>query len=342
VGWGGDGAPGTGTLREFAIGAITQHFTKTLNRIPGVDFRLPTESELDALEAFQKSTGRRSDPVLTGPGAIQFKSEVASRGRDIFNNTSVGKCSFCHARAGAGIAIPVNANFDIGVQNQPDRPADIVGQPNPPDGGFGRQPGAPNGGFGNGSFNTPPLVEAADTGPFFHTATTVAGAPAHNTAIATVIEEAIAFYTTPAFNNSPAGQLVQISLTAEQIDDIGRFLRGINAAFNAALAVKRLDAAAALVRRFANTNLDIQREELRLANAEVRDAIRVLSGVPNLDAASLAELTTAAALVDTARQSNVPAARAATIGVARGLVSDASSKLGTNLTFQIGDGTVMF
>ncbi len=53
TGWGGDGAPGTGTLREFAIGAVTQHFTRTLNREAGVDFRLPTDFELDALEAFQ-------------------------------------------------------------------------------------------------------------------------------------------------------------------------------------------------------------------------------------------------------------------------------------------------
>src|SRR5262249_2569256 len=40
TGWSGDGAPGGGALRDFATGAVTQHFTKTLNRVAGVDFRL--------------------------------------------------------------------------------------------------------------------------------------------------------------------------------------------------------------------------------------------------------------------------------------------------------------
>ena len=64
TGWSGDGAPGDKSLRSFATGAVIQHFTKTLNRIPGVDFRLPTEDELDALEAFQLSSGRRSNITL--------------------------------------------------------------------------------------------------------------------------------------------------------------------------------------------------------------------------------------------------------------------------------------
>src|SRR4051812_31189343 len=34
TGWSGDGAPGTGTLREFLTGAITQHYTRTLARTP--------------------------------------------------------------------------------------------------------------------------------------------------------------------------------------------------------------------------------------------------------------------------------------------------------------------
>lgn len=65
TGWGGDGAPGTGTLVEFATGAVTQHFTLTLNRVPGVDFRLPTPEELIAMEAFQLSLGRQQDLDLS-------------------------------------------------------------------------------------------------------------------------------------------------------------------------------------------------------------------------------------------------------------------------------------
>jgi hypothetical protein len=42
VGWSGDGAPGAGTIRDFLEGAIRQHFTRTLDRVEGRDFRLPT------------------------------------------------------------------------------------------------------------------------------------------------------------------------------------------------------------------------------------------------------------------------------------------------------------
>jgi hypothetical protein len=76
TGWSGDGAPGDGSLRSFAVGAVIQHFTKTLGRVPGVDFRLPTEEELEALEAFQLSLGRQSD--LTLP--LRLKGTVSKRG----------------------------------------------------------------------------------------------------------------------------------------------------------------------------------------------------------------------------------------------------------------------
>jgi hypothetical protein len=55
AGWAGDGSPVNpdtgldGSLRAFAAGAVIQHFTKTLDRESGKDFRLPTDEELDAL-----------------------------------------------------------------------------------------------------------------------------------------------------------------------------------------------------------------------------------------------------------------------------------------------------
>ena len=61
TGWSGDGAPGDGSLRSFAIGAVIQHFPKTLNRIPVRTSACPTEAELDALEAFQLSLGRQTE-----------------------------------------------------------------------------------------------------------------------------------------------------------------------------------------------------------------------------------------------------------------------------------------
>ena len=36
TGWSGDGAPGDGSLRSFAVGAVIQHFTRTTNRIAGL------------------------------------------------------------------------------------------------------------------------------------------------------------------------------------------------------------------------------------------------------------------------------------------------------------------
>ncbi len=190
TGWSGDGAPGGGTLREFIVGAIEQHYPKRLNRVPGVDFVAPTVAQMDALEAFMKSTGRRQDLVLTGPGALSLRSAVAAEGQDIFNDGARGKCFSCHLNAGASVNGTHNGNFNTGVAKLPSQPADLMNQPNPPDGGFGRAELA-SGGFGNGTFNSTALVEAADTPPFFH-----------NNAVRT-IEGAVSFYNGEVFNASP-------------------------------------------------------------------------------------------------------------------------------------------
>jgi hypothetical protein len=269
TGWSGDGAPGTGTLKEFAIGAVTQHFTKTLNRVAGVDFRLPTEAELLAMEAFQRSTGRRADLVLSGPGALSLKSEVAARGQELFVATGVfgqpapglGRCNLCHLNAGASFNGTDNANFNTGVETLPDQAADLVRPPqlNPPDGGFGRDPGAPGGGFGNGTFNTPVVVEAADTGPFFH-----------NNAIDT-IEAAVAFYDGDSFNNSPAGIAVGgIEIDGTQIRAIAAFLRVINSLESIRTAIDLETRARTL--KFLSDTVSL----LNLSIAELNDAIEVL------------------------------------------------------------------
>jgi mono/diheme cytochrome c family protein len=216
IGWSGDGAPGDATLRAFATGAVIQHFTKTLNRVPGVDFRLPTEAELNALEAFQLSLGPQQELQLP----LALKSPVALRGQALFNDPLIGKCSACHFNAGANADPAIfgagagNLNFNTGVENLPDQPADLTGEFNPPDDGLGTP--------GDSTFNVPPLVESADTGPFFH-----------NNAVET-IESAVGFYDGEAFNNSPAGQRLaattgsSIELDATQIVAIAAFLRVIN------------------------------------------------------------------------------------------------------------------
>ena len=262
TGWSGDGSPGDGSLRSFATGAVIQHFTKTLNRVAGVDFRLPTEEELDALEAFQFSLGRQEELTLPLP----LKGTVAKRGQEIFNDLTLGKCSACHFNAGANfnpnLPFPVqgNLNFNSGVEDLPDQPQDLTGELIPPDDGFGIP--------GDGTFNTPSLVEAADTGPFFH-----------NNSIET-IEGSVAFYNGDAFNNSPAGQLIVqatgsgINLDGTQVVEVAAFLRVINALENIRQSIELLD-------KFAAKNFRTVKEGeelLDLALAENRDSSMVLKG----------------------------------------------------------------
>ncbi len=257
TGWSGDGAPGSGTLRDFATGAVTQHFTKTLKRKPGKDFRLPDDDELDAMEAFQLFLGRDADPDIA---SIMFTNPVVAFGRDTFDSTSTGKCSLCHSDAGATVG-GLNFNFDTGVEDLPAQPADLIDPANnPADDGFGNP--------GNGTFNTPPLVEAADTGPFFH-----------NNAIET-IEGAVAFYNSDAFNGSSgAAGLAAFSPTGAGIDletteviAVAAFLRVLNALENIRSAEESVVFSQGV--RKSNTVKSL----LRLAIAEVEDAIEVLDG----------------------------------------------------------------
>ncbi len=284
LGWSGDGSPGDGSLRSFAVGAVIQHFTKTLNRVAGVDFRLPADEELDALEAFQLSLGRQQD--LTLP--LRLKGTVAKRGQEIFLDDSLGKCNLCHVNAGAtanpGAGNIGNANFNTGVEDLPDQPARLTGEPVPPDDGFGRP--------GDGTFNIPPLVEAADTGPFFH-----------NNAVHT-IEGAVAFYDGEAFNSSPAGRMLagldpngnSIELDATQIVAVAAFLRVINALENIRQSVDLLDES---VHRLP---ADPARAEALLgrAVAETGDSIRVLAGA-GLHPEAVAHLQKAKKLTEKAR-----------------------------------------
>ncbi|MDX1672096.1 MAG: hypothetical protein R3211_07125 [Balneolaceae bacterium] len=260
TGWSGDGAPGDQSLRSFATGAVIQHFAKSTDRVPGVDFRLPTQEELDALEAFQLSLGRQKELMLPLP----LKNKFAARGQALFNDPTTGKCFACHFNAGANGAPGVfgedagNLNFNTGVEDLPDIAAGLTGELIPPDDGFGTP--------GNGEFNTPSVVESADTPPFFH-----------NNAVET-LEGAVAFYNGDAFNNSPAGQLVQnatgsgINLDATQVEAIADFLRVINTLDNIEQARTFLDSYAE--RKFLGNvrYLDLPDQALE----EIRDCIAVL------------------------------------------------------------------
>ena len=263
TGWSGDGAPETEDLKAFARGAVGQHFTKTLGRKEGVDFRFPTKDEEKALEAFQLSLGRQEELKLPLP----LKSAEAIKGQEIFNST--GKCLRCHFNAGANVqpggAASGNLNFNTGVENLPDPTGDF----SQPDDGLGITPA------GDGTFNTPSLVEAADTGPFFH-----------NNSVDT-IEGAVGFYNTDAFNNSPSGQFLRdgadraIVLDGTQVKAVAAFLRAINALDNIRELNKLLGAVAANVLLAGEPPADV----VKRAVNDIDDAIMVLQdGGLHLDA----------------------------------------------------------
>lgn len=358
TGWGGDGAPNGGSLRDFATGAVTQHFPLTLGRVPGVDFVLPTPAQLDAMEAFQLALGRQAEVNIT---TLKIRDAKAKLGREMFNRLDTGnppkpsiglapnpfpqgpplpagKCALCHENAGAtlnvvaftqlfnnlGVPLPTltgNANFATGVNDLSALPADIYDRPgNRRDGGFGVVPhdnttplpqngnrpcANGRGGFGvvtlpggvlppglcEEDFNTPPLIEAADTPPFFH-----------NNAVNT-IEAAAAFYNDDAFNNSVGGQLLKaldtngtgVKLDTTQMSAIAAFLRVLNALENIRQSKELLDGIIVGLVTIGSADLDQLFNTMR---AEVDDAITVLSE-GHLHPAAVAKLRAAATILAT-------------------------------------------
>jgi len=276
VGWSADGAPGDGSLRLFTEGAVIQHLSRTLNREPGVDFRLPTDDELDAMEAYLLSLGRTFDPDIDG---MTFSSPLVQRGKELFHSKDIGtgQCKGCHFNGGANSSTSLqNANRDTGVENMPENPARIVWNPTPVDGGFGKEQRHDCGWdnqqtcYGNGEFNIATVIEAADTPPFFH-----------NNSVNT-IEEAIAFYNTNAFHASPGAKPADpndpdstcgrcIHLESTQVMSVALFVRTLNAMEN----IRSSNVLDVQVKELTWRN---GRQILRLAIEETKDAIEVLEG----------------------------------------------------------------
>ncbi|BBL76485.1 hypothetical protein [Methylomagnum ishizawai] len=322
VGWSQDGAPDGGSLRDFAKGAVRQHLPRTLARIEGVDFRLPTEAELDALEAYMLSLGRDTEVILA---ALKFKSPVVERGKALFdqkqNPVDAGQqpvfgqsanCNGCHMNAGAMSSTTLaNPTRDTGVERMRDQLHHLADPTVAYDGGFGQQlqtdcgPDFDRACYSDGSldprgvrpaahprlnrFNTPSLIEAADTAPFFH-----------NNSVAT-LEEAVAYYNTDSFNNSPGaftskGANRQTHIDSSQVQAVALFLRSINALENIRSANALDTKALALPQPQAG-------QMVHLAMAETQDAIEVLRGgmfIPFPDA--LAKLEQAYQLQKQARR----------------------------------------
>jgi hypothetical protein len=116
---------------------------------------------------------------------------------------------------------------------------------------------------------------------------------------------------------------------------------GVNAAFNAQLARKRAEAAKALVLRFLNGQLGVQRKMLELANVEVQDALDVLRGQAGLNADARAALAGARELLAEAEGTGSAFTRPAA-SWRQSRREPAVDGIGANLSLDIGTGTVMF
>jgi len=200
------------TLRDFVVGAIEQHFTKTLARCAAPceggaspDFRLPTTFELDALEAFMLSLQSPADGnfKVSGPNSILStaedpraqdinRAEVA--GRDLF--FSVG-CTSCHRRQSNRVFS--GGNRDTGVEefdkanSAPPTPTTDLGI--------------------GGRFQTPGLFGLRKAAFF------------HNNAVVG-LQAAVAFYISTEFKESPTGGQVGF-MSAADIQKITAFLEAI-------------------------------------------------------------------------------------------------------------------
>jgi cytochrome c peroxidase len=341
TGWSGDGAPSSGTnasgvpmtgrLADFTNGAINQHFTRSLNRVIGTDFRQATEPEGQAVATFMRALGRTNEISLTG---ITFSDPDADAGRVKFVNSL---CNTCHSNAGANDA-GSNQNFLTGVEGA--RNPALAGFPF--DGGFGAVGGAPPFAIGNASFNTPPVIEAADSGPFFHTDTQVIASndPAQDTDSAQTIEQAVAFYNSQQF---------QLGFTATEIRNVARFLRALNAVFNIQMASNRIIGARNMGNVLGNV-ARVDRMQRRLAQMtlfELDDAVRVLSqGVSNLNPLQADRVRTARTRIETVANTAGTTATAFNIRMTNlaNAFNDldlADSEISANITFNIGNATRM-
>jgi hypothetical protein len=283
-GWGNDGPP----LRDFALVAIVQHAPTTMGRAPGADFRVPTDEELDALAAYQLALGRQEDFDLA---ALELKSALATTGKALYLDTGrlfePGRknCNVCHLNGGGTTGLAFDPTilmdvtprgFNIGAATNANEIPLALTFGLPRDGGFGQVPTV-FGSFGNTEdlpppfpphleieeFNSPPVVESADTGPFFHNHTEPD------------LEKAVAFYGSDAFKNSIVPLLIPVEISADpndpEVQAIAAFLRVLNALENIRSSIDVAERGRTM------TRVADLRDLARLSLAETVDALEVLS-----------------------------------------------------------------
>ena len=287
LGWGNDGP----VLRDFPLVAVAQHAPKTLGRVAGVDFRIPTDEELDALAAYQLALGRQEDFDLP---TLQLTSTLASNGKALFldsgdiSEPGHKNCNACHFNGGGSTGMSFNPatpgfprldgsprGFNIGSPTNVNETPLALALGLPRDGGFGQIPTV-FGSFGNTDdlpppfghfeleeFNSPPVVESADTGPFFHNHTV------------SDLESSVAFYGSLAFQSGLTPGAIPIEISDDPADPevqaIAAFLRVLNALENIRSAIDVAERGRTM------TGVADMRDLARLSVAETSDGLKVLS-----------------------------------------------------------------
>jgi hypothetical protein len=174
-------------------------------------------------------------------------------------------CNACHFNGGAntdpnfdfastGVSSAAfeltNRSFAPRVEDLINQPGDVVyGEDQPFDDGFGH---------GTNLFNVPPVIEAADTGPFFHA-----------NQIDTV-EGMVSFYATKRHLRNGDVLPPIVELNGSQVVNVSAFVRVLNADENARSAIDLIERARGLSYRDRKTNL-------YLAGTEIDDALMVLN-----------------------------------------------------------------
>jgi uncharacterized repeat protein (TIGR01451 family) len=203
-------------LEDFSLGAVIQHFPRSLARLDGVDFRHPTRDELLAMSAFMTGLTPGTAPTTNGFNLDRLATtEAQKRGRELFFGDQ-GRCSKCHSGPVLALSdgtLPGsvegrNENFNTGVANLLRNILDAM--PTEP---AGLTPGE-----STREFNTPSLFNIRLTAPFFHDGS------------AETLTEAVEFYDSEEFHNSPAGDDVGSLLAANKAEltaDLVAFLESL-------------------------------------------------------------------------------------------------------------------
>ena len=235
-----------------------------------------------------------------------MKGDLALRGQELFidKDQKNGRCNLCHINGGASSlqasVLPEGRIVNLGSivhatgeEFAPGKPTELI----PLDNGYGD----------THQFNTPPVVEAADAGPLFHSG------------FVKSVEEAVDIYNLDTFKNSVVGVALakrlgtETNLSASEVIAIGAFLRVINALDNIRETTELLESS---LEKGLLENARA-RELIRRAAYETEDAIIVLDGV-NLHPVAVGRLRRAEELIHSAREATISRA---------GLTRDALAEL---------------